>query len=254
MNRSEKHTGQSELFRWKSAACTHVGKVRKVNEDEFVVNARQHHWVLADGMGGHKRGDVASQLVCDHMNVLPNPQDERAGDIIEDTLRTANYILGHEKSQEFGGVVGCTVAGLMLIKNAAYYYWVGDSRVYLFRNNNLKHISYDHTYENELKRRTNMSEEDIANHPEKDFITIAIGAEHELRMGNEALLIHDNDIFVLCSDGINKELKDSELETLIGDHQHDVELVASELLEAVLVRGARDNATAIVIKFNRLEI
>lgn len=248
-----KHSGEHGQFKWHSVAITDPGKVRKANEDNFMVNPQQQHFVVADGMGGHTKGDVASKAVCDCLFNFKKSQDlATIADQLEDTLMALNQQL-QKLAVEAGDVVGSTVAGLIQVSNSAFLYWSGDSRIYRLRDGSLTQLSDDHTYLRELERANQYTQQQIDSNPERNMITLAVGVERDFAISNEFEFIEPNDVFVLCSDGIDKELTNPQLEQLLIVNITDVEqldMAADTIMREVLDNGARDNATLILVGFS----
>lgn len=244
----------SDDFSWSVVACTDMGKVRKVNEDDYMANDKQAHWAVSDGMGGHEKGDVASQSISAKLKALEQ-QDELADfvDQIEDGLIDVNINLRKQAiaDGDEDAIIGSTVAGLLLHQQQALYYWAGDSRIYRLRQGVLAQLSIDHTYTQELLQQGKLSAEQIANHPEKNIITRAIGADEQLFLDFEMITVWDGDLFLICSDGIEKEMTDSEVQTLLNEYRHDLKQAGQQMIDTILARNARDNATFILVAVNR---
>lgn len=234
-------------FGWCSAEITDTGKVRKVNEDSCSTNLKQAHWVVADGMGGHQAGDLASQMIVSNLQALEQSNDlSNFVDRIEDTLNGVNSNL-FQLAQSRNTVIGSTVVGALLHQQHMVVYWAGDSRVYLLRNKRLVQLTTDHTLVQELVDEQKISAEQAKSHPEKNVITRAVGSSENLILDFYMLPIESGDLFIVCSDGIEKELSDDELCQLLVD-ENDVETSARKVVDEVLNRGARDNVTLILIQ------
>lgn len=234
-------------FGWRSISLTDTGVIRQVNEDNFLHNPEQAHWAVADGMGGHQGGDVASEMIVE--NLKPLSQMASLSDFIdrvEDTLLATNESL-KKLADSRNTVIGSTVVGAILFSGHLTFYWVGDSRAYLYRNGKLTQVTTDHTLVQELLERQEITPEQAINHPEKNVITRAIGTHDLLYIDYYMIPFEKGDKFLLCSDGVEKELPDSELEEYFTSSD-DIEDIATQILSEVLDRGARDNVTLSIVE------
>ena len=242
----------SKQFQWNDVEYTDVGKVRKVNEDSMMSRSDQAHWVVADGMGGHEAGDVASQSICKGLAGLTRQREfTQFVDDIEDKIIEVNSYLRELAGGEEDRVIGSTVVGLALQGNHAIYYWVGDSRVYRHRHGKLTQLSVDHTYLQELVEEGKLDPSEIADHNEKNVITRAVGADDDVFVDFEMEEFQDQDIYFVCSDGVEKEMVDEEIEAVFNAHGTDIDGAAKEIMETVLDRGSPDNVTVIVVQVTR---
>lgn len=238
----------SPQFDWSSYGITDRGKVRKQNEDALMSNDDNGHWAVADGMGGHSAGNVASEMIVKHLARL-----EQSGDFadfidqIEDSLIQVNKNLV-DMVNGSDSIVGSTVVGMALRERQAIYYWAGDSRLYLFRDDSLVQLSVDHTAVQELLDKNVITIEQARNHPEKNIITRAIGSDIEIFVEFSNIEVRCGDVFLLCSDGLEKELSDEEVEQIIRTHDRDIIVSTKALVNEVLVRGSRDNVTVILVQ------
>lgn len=235
-------------FAWESEAVTHVGKVRKVNEDSFLESPSQAHWVVADGMGGHSLGDYASQKIVEELGQLVQAEDFTSFiDDVENTLLAINSHL-QQKAYRQDSIIGSTVAGLVFHGNVAFFYWAGDSRIYRLRSDYLVQLSTDHTVVQEMLHKGEISVEESQTHPDKNIITRAVGADNELFVEFSHERIESGDIFLICSDGLEKEMSDSEVKDILNHSNSNLKNISKSLLDTVLDRGARDNTTIVLVK------
>lgn len=230
---------------WSSVAKTDIGTVRKVNEDEFFDDASALIWCVADGMGGHERGDLASQLITQELaNLVQHSHHQLTVQDVVECVKLANGKLV-AISVEKGAIVGSTVAILLLDKAQAHCIWAGDSRVYRLRNKRLQRLTRDHSQVEDMVDAGLIKPEEAESHPKANVITRAVGASHELELECKSFDLLPNDRFLLCSDGLNKVVNDAELEYLM---LHTApEGLANELISKALSRGARDNVTIIAV-------
>ncbi len=235
----------SASLQWYSAARTHVGRVRKLNEDACLELRDLGLWVIADGMGGHAAGDVASQLVVDTLRKVNSPNS--LGDFLDDVrnaLQVVNQSLAEEAVRRQTQIIGSTVAALLVYENHCVSLWAGDSRIYLYRDNQLRQLTHDHSQVEELIARGLLDRKDATNHPLSNAITRAVGVAENLELDAEMLEVQQGDIFLLCSDGLYNEVGVKDIEDVLASK--DCNEAAERLLQAALDHGARDNVTVIV--------
>ncbi len=232
-----------------SHAQTHRGTVRKINEDAFLELPTLGIWVVADGMGGHEAGDVASQLVIDSIqqSVEKVPANQINCQLLIQALTEGNNKLQQLSKTEFSGkIAGSTVVVLWIQGDTYHYLWVGDSRGYLLRNNQLHQITKDHSQVNDMVDQGLLKAEDAESHPLSNVITRAVGVDTQLEVDIKSAELITGDVFLLCSDGLNKEVSDSEIETTL--QSGNIIDAGMALMHASLVRNARDNVTCILVK------
>jgi len=234
-----------------SYAQTHRGIKKKVNEDAFLKMPNHGVWAVADGMGGHPAGDVASQLIVDDLEKVVNATNihNLNCQIILNSLQHSNEKLLILADKEFPGMtVGSTIVILFIKDGTSSLLWGGDSRGYLFRGNKLKLLTRDHTQVNDMIDNGMINPSDVDNHPLRHVITRAVGVGSDLNIEIVKHHLQENDIFLLCSDGLTKEMTDLDIEQVL---LQSVSIVDSgmALMHASLVRNARDNITCILINY-----
>ena len=232
-----------------SHAQSHRGTVRKINEDAFLELPHKGVWVVADGMGGHSAGDVASQLIIDTIQrVVESTELENLScDMLVNALQTANKeLLQISKNQLEGKLAGSTVVILFIHQARCFLLWAGDSRAYLLRDHILSQVTKDHSQVNDMVDEGVLSIEEAEHHPLANVITRAVGVDKKLDVEIKEVYLKSNDIFLLCSDGLNKEVSDSEIQHML--QSGSIIDSGMALLHACLVRNARDNVTCILIK------
>jgi len=224
---------------WRSWAVTDTGKRRTHNEDSFLNRPEACLWVVADGMGGHKAGDVASQLIVNSLKKLsPTEPLESYIDEVEHCLQDVNSMLQHLAAKEYDNhLIGSTVVSLICDTQRCAFLWAGDSRLYCLRNNQLQQLTQDHCVDDE-----NTSSGAVKN---SNVITRAVGADEELELDVGITEVFAGDIFLLCSDGLDKEMSFNELEQIMQTTK--CQDIANTLINQALARGARDNVTVIVV-------
>lgn len=238
-------TDQSH-FDWTSSARSDVGAVRELNEDAYLERPDLGLWLVADGMGGHFAGDVASQMVVAAMNSLDPPASlSKFVEAVELRLIETNTRLREYAEREETHTIGSTVVALLIRDEHAVCLWAGDSRMYRFRDAKLAQISQDHALVEELVERGVLTREQAVDHPHGNLVTRAVGAADNLFLDVEIIPIQAGDVFILCSDGLEKEIAENEMSTLVGEY--DTDKLSDLLLERALAHGARDNVTVISV-------
>ena len=233
-------------FDWRSASLSHVGKVRKINEDSCLEAPDRGLWAVADGMGGHSRGDLASQLVINNLDQVAASDDlATLVDEVEDQILAANHRL-LKLTANSGGTVGTTVVCLVLKGRHGVCLWAGDSRLYRLREGVLEQVSHDHSQVNLLLEQGIITEEEALDHPAANLVTRAVGADSDLFLDIEMWELAAGDRYLLCSDGLDKHVGDTEIAAILSRGEPGE--VAGTLIELTLERGASDNVTVEVIE------
>jgi len=229
-----------------STSRTDVGKVRQHNEDACLDRPDLGLWVVADGMGGHSAGDLASGMIVEELGRLqPAPSLSHFLDQVETVLETVNRDLRRLAASREAATIGSTVAALLVRGQHAICVWAGDSRVYRLRAGELEQVTQDHALVADLVDRGVLTAAQAANHPQSNLVTRAVGAGEALKLDCEIVTLRPGDRFILCSDGLDKEVDDREVRDAAaraGD-----ENLADTLVELALSRGSRDNVTVIVV-------
>ena len=231
---------------WTSSGCTDVGAVRELNEDAFLERPDLGLWLVADGMGGHFAGDIASQMVVSAMDELAPPTSLSSFvEAVERRLVETNTRLREFAEREEAHTIGSTVVALLIHREHAVCLWAGDSRMYRYRNGLLEQISQDHALVEELVERGVLTPEQAIDHPHGNLVTRAVGAADKLSVDIEIMPVEAGDLFILCSDGLEKEIAEEEISVIV--EQHVTTQLSHALLERALAHGARDNVTVITV-------
>jgi serine/threonine-protein phosphatase Stp1 len=232
---------------FKSASYSHVGMVRRINEDAFLELPDSGLWVVADGMGGHAAGDYVSSLIVDSLRRIAGSGDFSAYTReLQARLAEVNAAVREETARRGVSMMGSTVVLLAAHQDQGVCLWAGDSRLYRLRNGVLQSLSRDHSYVQDLQDSGLLSEAQARVHPRANVVTRAIGVEDHLDLALVSLQIQAGDTYLLCSDGLNKTAEDHEICDVLG-HADPYQVVRS-LVHLGLTRGAPDNITAIVVK------
>jgi serine/threonine protein phosphatase PrpC len=223
-----------------SAGATDVGRLRTSNQDAYAELTDAGLWVVADGMGGYRDGDVASRMVCEALQGLPESTAlEATVDEIRQRMSDVNHRLHQAAVRPVDPVVsGSTVAMLLTRRTACALIWAGDSRVYRLRHHRLSQLTTDHTWAAELNLQNPREEADHA-------ITRAVGGEDTLLLDVRRDRVRPGDRYLLCSDGLTHEMDDQQIATLLGEG--DAQQCVAALIAATLAAGARDNVTVVVV-------
>jgi protein phosphatase len=234
-------------MKFQSAGRTDTGKVRRRNEDAILVREEAGLWVVADGLGGHAAGDYASGMIVERLAALP--RDGSAFDFIEsieDTLSGINGDLRRIAQERGVDIIGSTVVVLVHDKDFMLCGWVGDSRAYCFEDGQLAQITRDHVYgvKDDVTQFAGGPSQPQAG---GGVLTRAIGAEESVFVDWVVASNRPGTQFVLCSDGINKEMSDAEIEAACR-RSASPEAVLGEMFDIALGRAARDNVSAVVVR------
>ena len=234
-------------MQWSSASRTDVGCVRALNEDACLDQPQRGLWAVADGMGGHTAGDLASGMIVRALGAfaVPNALTSFSA-TARGTLQTVNHQLREEAARRGVRMIGSTVAVLMAKGREFAWLWAGDSRIYLYRDAQLEALTTDHSYVAELQAQGHLSAEAARHHPSQHLITRAVGAADWLDLDEGRIVVRDGDLFLLCSDGLSNEVQAPEMVRALeaGDCQRAADL----LVEMALQAGGRDNITAVVVR------
>ncbi|MDO5604976.1 MAG: protein phosphatase 2C domain-containing protein [Paracoccus sp. (in: a-proteobacteria)] len=229
-----------------TAGLTHAGRVRSYNEDSFATLPELGLWVVADGMGGHAAGDVASSIITGEMaslGIAVSAADQRAR-FLERTERAHRRIRAHTEQNGLE-VVGATIAALLVFGAELTCAWAGDSRVYLMRQGRLTQLTRDHSEVAALLAGGAITEEEARVSPRRNVITRAIGIGNEAQPEMVTGVAQPGDRFLICSDGLTEHLGDEDLARLLNDSAEPCQIV-ERLIALALERGGHDNVTAIV--------
>ena len=233
-------------------SASDVGHRRQRNEDGVL--AEGSVFVVADGMGGHAAGDVASRLVIEAFRPLAPRDDLRAADVLA-ALRTANadMLQSSAKHPEQSGM-GTTATGLVVVQAGGQPHWavfnIGDSRVYRYLDDELQQVSVDHSEVQELLDAGMISPDEARAYPRRNVVTRSLGHDPMPQVDLWVVPQQPGERFVICSDGLTDEVEDSVIADVMARGE-DPQRTAQSLVEAALSAGGRDNVTAIVVALSR---
>ena len=233
---------------------TDPGKVRQNNEDALLVGDGKDEtlFVVADGVGGFEAGEVASSIAVDVLRDLdPGDSFERAIEEANRRILTAGR--GDERLSGMGTTVVAVRFGGTRREPVAELAHVGDSRAYLVRGGELRPVTEDHSLVAELVRSGDLTRDQATDHPQKNLITRALGAEDEVEVDTTVLPVEAGDRFVLCSDGLTDMVRENGIAEILTGSPEDPEKAARGLLSAALEAGGNDNITVVVIDVKERE-
>jgi PPM family protein phosphatase len=253
-------------------ALSDIGKNRQNNEDCYLTDAENSLFIVADGMGGHNAGEVASKAAIDnfvlHFKKKFNKKnfnltvssiasdkkkkkiEENIPKILIDSASYASemvYKLGSKRDDLNG--MGTTLTGVFIFNSNAYVIHVGDSRLYLFRERNLSLLTEDHTMVFALYKKGAITYEDTFSHPQRNYLTGVLGENELTSLDCFKFKLQENDIIFICSDGLNSMIKDSSIKDILAKLQgKSAEIIANKFIRQANKNGGADNITVIIIK------
>ena len=237
----------------KTFSITNIGRKRKVNQDyvytsETEIGCLDNLFLVADGMGGHNAGDYASRMTVE--TVVERIADAGENDpqvVFNDAIQAANVLVRQQASMiaELEGM-GTTIVAATCKGDMLYVANVGDSRLYVVNQGVIRQITRDHSWVEEMVQRGGLGREEARNHPDKNIITRAIGAESTVQVDFFTVQMKEGDIILMCTDGLTNMLEDEEIRMIL-DGARDMVEQAQALVEAANERGGRDNISVVLI-------
>jgi serine/threonine protein phosphatase Stp1 len=237
-----------DAMRIDSVARSHVGSVRELNEDNFLDSPDNGIWSVADGMGGHAAGEVASGLIIEQLRALHNPSgftspmravEAKLHQVNQELLTRASVLLP-------GQIIGSTVVVLSIVGVRFTGLWVGDSRLYQFRRGKLAQLSRDHSVVQDMVEAGTLAKKEARNHSSANIITRAVGVSSAFKVDRLEGTVEAGDVYLLCSDGLVTMLEDDEISEILA--HNSLANAADRLIAMALERTARDNITLILVK------
>jgi serine/threonine protein phosphatase PrpC len=233
---------------WISEGATDVGTVRPLNEDSFITRPEIGLWTVADGMGGHDGGSVASQMIVDSLkNLTPRDNlDHFVNDIENIIIEVNERLLTYSKENLSGRTIGSTFVSLLIKGNIGVCLWAGDSRLYRYRHNKLTPLTEDHSHVAELIKQGMISPKEAETHPERNVITRAVGTSEKIEIDIDVFELNVGDQFLLCSDGLYNAV--SELDMVSCLNENSLAMSTEKLIKTALNNNASDNVSVILVK------
>jgi protein phosphatase len=232
-----------------TGVATHRGNVRRENEDSHLVHAANGVFAVADGMGGHEAGALASSIVTESLQSIGCPVS--ASDLLarlENRVLRANSRLKAIARERGGVILGATLAALLIYDRHYACVWSGDSRIYRVRGGEIAQLSRDHTEVQELIDGGVLAAADARTWPRRNVITRAIGVHDEPELELEHGVLEPGDAFVLCSDGLTNHVEDREILATLNDRP--CQDACDALVAMTLERGAADNVTVLAVRYH----
>ncbi|MEW5763138.1 MAG: Stp1/IreP family PP2C-type Ser/Thr phosphatase [Bacillota bacterium] len=233
-------------MRW--SAVTHPGCLRPNNEDALCTRGDLGLFAVADGLGGHRAGEVASRIALEVLEreVAAHPEERDTRALLATAVEVANRqvcVLAQQESSCAG--MGTTLSACLIRGGWLTVAHVGDSRVYLLRDDCIKQLTEDHSLVQELVRQGKISSEDAAEHPYRNVISRALGTADRVEVDIMQVALAPGDRVFLCTDGLSNQVGDEEILSMAGAPAPDT--AVSRLLEAALARGGPDNITMVLV-------
>jgi protein phosphatase len=234
------------------------GKVREINEDSYNVIAGYPGipvtFIIADGMGGHNSGEIASKTAVDYVSnyILQSPgsflESEDLSPIVKKVMEEANTDV-YKKSLEHEGDrgMGTTLIVTVVHNKKLTIGHVGDSRVYMIRDDSILRLTEDHSFIEELVKNGTLTREEAENHPNKNLITRALGCSDSIQVDTYKYDLKDDDVCVVCTDGLTNMLGEKEIKDIVLN-SGDPEIACDKLIMEANERGGEDNITVIVFR------
>lgn len=247
------------------AGKTDVGRKREHNEDQFLINAKHGLFTIADGMGGHAAGEVASRIAVDVINEFielsgddsditwPFEFDEGVSmeeNRIFTAIKLANmkiFEVIRERPDLEG--MGTTLVTLLVQGESAYIGHVGDSRAYLVRDGKIRQLTSDHSWVNEQMKLGVLTRAEAANHPFRNVVTRALGGRDIIKADLTCEKLNEGDVVLLCSDGLNSMMDDDSIRDIVVEHADDLEGACDALVEAANDAGGDDNISVVLLRY-----
>jgi PPM family protein phosphatase len=247
-------------------AISDVGRKRSANEDSYFADGDLNLFVVADGMGGHAAGEVASKIavesIQDFVRFTNNDKDitwpyefdeslSMAGNRLKTAIQSAHAKVLEATSQkkEFQGMA-TTVVAILVNDERAQVAHVGDSRAYMVREDRLIQLTSDHSWVNEQLRTGAITSQQARNHPYRNIVTRALGGPNPVDVDVNEEPLQDGDIILLCSDGLNTMITDEDILNIIARNKEDIDAACQELISTANQNGGEDNVTSILVKFH----
>jgi serine/threonine-protein phosphatase Stp1 len=231
------------------ATRTHVGHRRKINEDAVLSMPEHGMWAVADGMGGHDAGEIASGMVVEALTrAAGTAEDGQSLTVALAALEAVNDgLIAIGRSSPEPQTIGSTVVGIIAADARYYCFWVGDSRAYRVRDGAILQLTRDHSLVQDLVDAGMIDAAEAEDHPNANVVTRAVGASERLEVETVSGDVLAGDLFLLASDGLTRLANNDELMARL--EIADIELAAGNLLDLALARGAPDNVSLVVVRF-----
>lgn len=243
---------------------SHVGKVRENNEDfvgQFSLCDEAHIFIVSDGMGGHKNGEVASRIATTAVissmeenkdkikEYIAEEKHQKIVDMLTFSIKKANHLVFEESEKEEYYGMGTTMVAAVTSRDMLMVANVGDSRCYIVRGNRIKQLTKDNSFVQELIESGAITKEEALTHPKKNVITRAIGTDCDIKIDTYEFELKERDILLLCSDGLTNMITDEEILKVISTDA-SLKQKSNDLIDKALEKGGIDNISLICIKYD----
>ncbi|WP_342434099.1 Stp1/IreP family PP2C-type Ser/Thr phosphatase [Neobacillus sp. FSL H8-0543] len=242
----------------KAVCRTDRGRIRQNNEDSVgtFVNRDGHRLsIVADGMGGHRAGDVASKMTLAHLQEMweksegINTADQAEAWLKAHILQVNKLLFDHSNNNMECEGMGTTIEAVIATNQFSTIAHVGDSRCYILNDIGFQQLTEDHTLVNELVRTGQISKEDAEHHPRKNVILRALGTEQDIKIDIKTIMFEEGDFLLLCSDGLSNKVNENEMVSILQNDE-SLEQKASTLINLANENGGEDNITLIILEFD----
>ena len=236
-----------------------VGKVREINEDSVFLSEAYPNGlriaIVADGMGGHLAGEVASQTAIElitkllHSKLSEDITIEKLEEALQEGIIESNskIYLQSKNDLQFRGM-GTTVVAAIISNEWIILGHIGDSRAYLVNETKITQLTKDHSLVNELLRNGQITEEEAENHPQKNILTRALGTDELVKIDHTVIHWENEDTLILCTDGLTNRVSDQKMSDLINNRAFTAQDIADQLVELANEAGGEDNISVIIIR------
>jgi PPM family protein phosphatase len=228
------------------------GKVRLSNEDSFIADPQINLYLVADGMGGHAAGEIASKIAASAIQEVmagQTVQDVPLEEVLQSAAELANYRIyeSQRETPEYSGM-GSTLTALAFRNSHYCLAHVGDSRAYLLRNGSLDQLTEDHSYVWPLFEKGLLKKSELSTHPCKNLITRAIGTHPQVSVDIEQGDVREEDVYLICSDGLTDAVPDESIREILSERNKSAHELGQTLVDAANAAGGPDNITVVVVR------
>ena len=231
-----------------SFGSTDIGKHREINEDYFIVDDHKYLYLVADGMGGHSAGEVASRIACTTFLELFTRETSNIDELLTDCVKKVNEVIHSMAVSEINlQGMGTTLVACYCTDNIAHICHAGDSRAYLYRDKELVQLTEDHSAVAVMVRQGYITKEEAEDHPLKNRITKAVGTMPEIDPDYTNCPLKKDDLLLLCTDGLTNMVKEYDIKEILGQ-ESTIEERVKMLIQMANDHGGHDNSTAVLIK------
>lgn len=234
-------------------SLTNIGLVRKANEDNFLTDKSRGLFVVADGMGGHEAGELASSIAIKTLDAFLTPEiitlHKEMG--LYQAIQKANQLIYNEsKANSSCNGMGTTITAALFMDDTLFIAHIGDSRAYLIRDGAIQLLTEDHSLVAELLRQGEITESEAQEHPHRNVLTRALGTEKEVKIDLTECKINSGDLILLCTDGLYNLVKNEEMLLEVTQNGSDLKKTVNGLVARALERGGVDNITVVLVSYD----